>query len=121
MFVRLLFFCGLSLAATSLAAMTVYKSIDANGVVSYSDRPSPGAQKFLFRDRMVEHLERQVRLDIQKHRGVDAVYVRNDLYAPVEVELSFAGLNNVSGAPGQPIRQVPVSYTHLTLPTKRIV
>ena len=53
MFVRLLFFCGLSLAATSLAAMTVYKSIDANGVVSYSDRPSPGAQKFLFRDRMV--------------------------------------------------------------------
>lgn len=106
MFVRLLFFCGLSLAATSLAAMTVYKSIDANGVVSYSDRPSPGAQEFVFRDRMVEHLERQVRLDIQKHRGVDAVYVRNDLYAPVEVELSFAGLNNVSGAPGQPIRQV---------------
>ncbi|MBP5106081.1 peptidoglycan DD-metalloendopeptidase family protein [Pseudomonas protegens] len=106
MFVRLLFFCGLSLAATSLAAMTVYKSIDAHGVVSYSDRPSPGAQEFVFRDRMVEHLERQVRLDIQKHRGVDAVYVRNDLYAPVEVELSFAGLNNVSGAPGQPIRQV---------------
>ncbi|NBF00922.1 peptidoglycan DD-metalloendopeptidase family protein [Pseudomonas sp. Fl5BN2] len=106
MCVRLLFFCGLSLVATSLAAMTVYKSIDANGVVSYSDRPSPGAQEFVFRERMVEHLERQVLLDIQKHKGVDTVYVRNDLYAPVEIELGFAGLNNVSGVPGQPIRRV---------------
>ncbi len=85
MFVRLLFLCGLSMVASSLAAMTVYKSVDADGVVSYSDRPSPGAQAFVFRDRMDEHLEHQVRLDIQKHRGVDALYVRNDLYAPVEV------------------------------------
>ncbi|MCE4054844.1 peptidoglycan DD-metalloendopeptidase family protein [Pseudomonas sp. Au-Pse12] len=106
MLVRLLLLCGLSLLATSPAAMTVYKSIDAEGVVSYSDRPSPGAQAFVFRDRMEEHLERQVRLDIQKHKGVEAVYVRNDLYAPVEIELGFAGLSNVSGAPGQPIRQV---------------
>ncbi|ROL63461.1 peptidase M23 [Pseudomonas protegens] len=106
MFVRLLLLCGLSMLATSLAAMTVYKSIDANGVVSYSDRPSPGAQAFVFRDRMEEHLERQVRLDIQKHKGGDAVYVRNDLYAPVEIELGFAGVHNVSGAPGRPIRQV---------------
>jgi murein DD-endopeptidase MepM/ murein hydrolase activator NlpD len=38
--------------------------------------------------------------------GVDSVFVRNDLYAPVEIELSFAGLQNVSGAPDQPIRRV---------------
>ncbi len=106
MFLRLLFLCGLSMVASSLAATTVYKSVDADGVVAYSDRPSPGAQAFVFRDRMEEHLEHQVRLDIQKHKGVDALYVRNDLYAPVEVELGFAGLNNVSGAPGQPIRRV---------------
>ena len=106
MFVRLLFLCGLSMVASSLAAMTVYKSVDADGVVSYSDRPSPGAQAFVFRDRMEEHLERQVRLDIQKHRGVDALYVRNDLHGPVEVELGFASLSNVSGAPAQPIRRV---------------
>ena len=41
---------------------------------------------------MVEHLERQVYLVITKKKGVDSVYVRNDLYAPVEIELSFAGL-----------------------------
>lgn len=69
MFMHLLFSCGLLLAATSAMAMTIYKSTDANGVVSYSDRPSPGAQVFVFRDRMVEHLERQVRLDVEKSWG----------------------------------------------------
>ena len=106
MFLRLLLSCGLLMAATSAAAMTVYKYTDANGVVSYSDRPAPGAQVFVFRDRMVEHLERQVRLDIRKQKGADEVYVRNDLYAPVEIELGFGGLKNVSGAPQQSIRKV---------------
>ncbi|NWB88958.1 peptidoglycan DD-metalloendopeptidase family protein [Pseudomonas gingeri] len=105
MLLRLLLSCGLLMAATSAAAMTIYKYTDANGVVSYSDRPAPGAQVFVFRDRMVEHLERQVRLDIRKQKGVDEVYVRNDLYAPVEIELSFGALKNVSGAP-QSIRKV---------------
>ncbi|MNY14137.1 Murein DD-endopeptidase MepM [compost metagenome] len=55
---------------------------------------------------MVEHLERQVRLIIMKKNGVHSVYVRNDLYAPVEVELSFAGVKNASGVPGGTIRRV---------------
>ncbi|WP_248799108.1 peptidoglycan DD-metalloendopeptidase family protein [Pseudomonas sp. MWU13-2105] len=105
MFLRLLLSCGLLMVATSAAAMTIYKYIDANGVVSYSDRPAPGAQVFVFRDRMVEHLERQVRLDIRKQKGGDEVYVRNDLYAPVQIELGFGALRNVSGAP-QSIRKV---------------
>src|SRR5690349_3136753 len=106
MFTRLLFLCGLFMVATSAAAMTIYKSKDAYGVVSYSDRPSKGAHVFVFRDGMVEHLERQVRLIITKKNGVDSVYVRNDLYAPVEVELSFAGVKNASGVPGRTIRRV---------------
>ena len=106
MLARLLLLCGLFIVATSTVAMTIYKSTDANGVVSYSDRPTRGAQVFVFRDQMVEHLDRQVRLDIKKQKGVDSVFVRNDLYAPVEIELSFAGLQNVSGAPQQPIRRV---------------
>ena len=106
MFARLLFFCGLFIASTSAMAVTIYKSTDANGVVSYSDRPTKGASVFTFRDRMVENLERQVYLVIMKKDGVDSVYVRNDLYAPVEIELSFTGLKNVSGAPSRPIRRV---------------
>ncbi|MFW0753408.1 peptidoglycan DD-metalloendopeptidase family protein [Pseudomonas sp. H11T01] len=106
MLARLLLFCGLLMAATSAVAVTIYKSTGANGVVSYSDRPTQGSQVFVFRDRMVEHLERQVYLDIKKQKGVDSVFVRNDLYAPVEIELSFADLKNVSGAPQQSIRRV---------------
>lgn len=106
MLVRLLFFCGFFLASTSAVAMTIYKSTDANGVVSYSDRPSKGSQVFVFQDRMVERLERQVYLDIKKQKGVDVVFVRNDLYAPVEVALAFTGMSNVRGAPAQTIRRV---------------
>jgi len=106
MFARLLFLCGLSMACASSMAMTIYKSTDANGVVSYSDRPTKGSKVFVFRDRMVERLERQVYYVIMKKDGVDSVYVRNDLYAPVEIELSFAGVKNVSGIPGRSIRRV---------------
>ena len=115
MLARLLFYCGLFLASTSAVAMTIYKSTDANGVVSYSDQPSKGSKVFVFQDRMVEHLERQVYLDIKKQQGMDVVFVRNDLYAPVEVELSFAGLNNVHGVSGQPIRRVLPARSHSRL------
>jgi len=115
MLARLLFFCGLVMAASSAVAVTIYKSTDANGVVSYSDRPTKGSTVFTFRDRMVEHLERQVYLVIMKKEGVDSVYVRNDLYAPVEIELSFAGLKNVSGAPSRPIRRVMPARSSIRL------
>jgi murein DD-endopeptidase MepM/ murein hydrolase activator NlpD len=115
MLARLMFFCGLFMACAQASAMTIYKSTDANGVVSYSDRPSKGAQVFTFRDRMVEHLERQVYLVITKKKGADSVYVRNDLYAPVEIELSFAGLQNVNGAPSRPIRRVMPARSSIRL------
>nr|WP_286179403.1 MULTISPECIES: peptidoglycan DD-metalloendopeptidase family protein [unclassified Erwinia] len=103
------------MASTSVVAMTIYRSTNASGVVSYSDRPTKGAKVFVFRDRMVERLERQVYLDIKKQRGMDSVFVRNDLYAPVEIELSFAGLNNVSGAPSRPIRRVLPARSNIRL------
>ena len=115
MLARLLFFCGLFMAASSAVAVTIYKSTDTNGVVSYSDRPTKDSTVFTFRDRMVEHLERQVYLVIMKKEGVDSVYVRNDLYAPVEIELSFAGLKNVSGAPSRPIRRVMPARSSIRL------
>ncbi|KAB0497811.1 peptidoglycan DD-metalloendopeptidase family protein [Pseudomonas vancouverensis] len=106
MFARLLLLLGLCLVATSAAAATIYKSKDANGVVSYSDRPSKGSKVFVLQDRMDEHLERQVRLIILKEGDVDSLYVRNDLFAPVEVELTLAGVKNARGAPNRPVRRV---------------
>ena len=106
MLVRLLLCCALFMACATAGAGTIYQSTDANGVVSYSDRPTQGSKVFIFRDQMDEHLERQVYYVILKKNGVDSVYVRNDLYAPVEIELSFAAVKNVSGAPRKPIRRV---------------
>lgn len=43
---------------------------------------------------------------MSRRAGVDSVFVRNDLYAPVEIELGFTGLKNIRSAPRQPIRRV---------------
>jgi murein DD-endopeptidase MepM/ murein hydrolase activator NlpD len=51
MLTRLLLCCGLATVAMSAQAMTVYKSVDANGNVFYSDRHTPGAQAFLIQER----------------------------------------------------------------------
>ncbi|MDN6865082.1 MULTISPECIES: peptidoglycan DD-metalloendopeptidase family protein [Pseudomonas] len=58
MFIRLLLCGALVTAAPSTLAMTLYKSIDANGVVIYSDWHTPGAQAFVIQQRSVERVHR---------------------------------------------------------------
>jgi murein DD-endopeptidase MepM/ murein hydrolase activator NlpD len=100
MFQRLLTLCVLLLVAQSASALTIYKFTDAHGVVSFTDRPTKGASVVVFRDRMVEHIEKQVHLTVKKEKGVHSLFVRNDLFAPVEVELKLSGLSNVLGVTG---------------------
>ncbi|NVZ68128.1 peptidoglycan DD-metalloendopeptidase family protein [Pseudomonas costantinii] len=54
MFMRLLLCCGLATVTTSALAMTLYKSTDANGVVFFSDRQTPGAQAFVIQERKIK-------------------------------------------------------------------
>ena len=54
MLTRLLLCCGLATVAMSAQAMTVFKSVDANGNVFYSDRHTPGAQAFVIQERKRE-------------------------------------------------------------------
>ncbi|NVZ19056.1 peptidoglycan DD-metalloendopeptidase family protein [Pseudomonas costantinii] len=54
MFMRLLLCCGLATVTTSTLAMTLYKSTDANGVVFFSDRQTPGAQAFVIQERKIK-------------------------------------------------------------------
>ena len=75
------------LLATQATALTIYKYTDANGVVTYTDKAAAGAQVFVFRDRMVERIQQQVKLETKKHDAGETLLVRNDLYAPVEIEL----------------------------------
>ncbi|MFJ3483936.1 peptidoglycan DD-metalloendopeptidase family protein [Pseudomonas sp. NPDC090202] len=102
---RLLMVCALLLAAQSAGAVTIYRFTDANGVVSFTDHPVPGAQVMKLRERMVERIDSQVRLSVKKAKGTDSLYVRNDLYAPVEVELKLSGVKNVIGVADQTIRR----------------
>lgn len=97
---------SLLLVAPLAQAVTVYKFVDANGVVNYTDKAAPGAKVFVFQDKMVEHLEQQVHLQTSKSGNADVISVNNELFAPVEVELLFNGVGNVVGAPAGPIRQV---------------
>lgn len=107
----------LGLAAPA-SALTVYKHVDANGVVTYSDKARPGARVFQFGapgsalrrpagpPQLSDDLARQVRLDVLKHAGGDTLRVRNELFAPVELELRLDNVANASGAPDRPVRWI---------------
>jgi len=112
---RLLLFCALLTASASSMGTTLYKTTDAYGVVSYSERPSPGAQAFVLREPMFEHLERQVRLRTVDFTGGTRFFARNDLFAPVEVELRLQRLANAQGgnAPRIIRRVVPARSTQV--------
>lgn len=94
------------LFASQASALTIYKYTDANGVVTYSDQASPGAQVFVFRDRMVERLDNQVKLETKKHEAGETLLVRNDLFAPVQIELRLQATDNITGIPDEPISWV---------------
>lgn len=107
MLLRLTLLCSLALAAGALAAApTIYKYTDANGVVTYTDKPTRGASVFVFRDRMVEHLEQQVHLDVTRAKGSATFTARNELFAPVEVELRLTGVRNAAPGTPQSVRKV---------------
>lgn len=114
---RIFFLGALLLAAGQASALTIYKYVDRHGTVTYSDQAVPGAQVFVFRDRMVEKLDNLVKLETKKHDAGETLVVRNDLYAPVEIELSLNKLRNVQGAPDTPIRWVLAPRSHIRLAT----
>ena len=103
---RSFLFCALLLAAAQASALTIYKYVDKHGTVTYSDKAVPGAQVFVFRDRMVEKLDNLVKLETKKHSAGETLLVRNDLYAPVEIELRLDKVSNAVGVPDEPIRWV---------------
>ena len=112
---RSLIICALVMASHCAAAATIYKYTNAEGVISYTDRPTAGAKVFVFRDRMIEHLEQQVHLDINKQQGSVSFSARNELFSPVEVELRLERLGNVRGAPPASIRRVVPPRSTLAL------
>ena len=114
---RFLLSLGLCVFACQANALTIYKYTDANGVVTYTDQAAPGAKVFTFSDRMEEKLDNQVKLETRKHAAGETLLVRNDLYAPVQVELKLEQVSNASGAPEQPITWVLQPRSEIRLAT----
>ena len=85
---------SLSIAVT---ANPIYQRIDSNGVVTYTDQALPDAKIVNLSDEIVEHIENQVKLSTIKHGGGETLKIHNELYAPVEIELTFEDTDNVVG------------------------
>jgi len=98
--------CLVCLASGFAHAGKVYKYRDTNGVVTFTDQPTQGAQVIHFKDRMVEKLDDRLKLQRLKHEAGETLLVKNDLYAPVEVELSLSEVKNAAFVPDKPIRWV---------------
>lgn len=89
--------CCLALLATSgLQAATVYKYRNAEGIVSFTDKPTKGAQVLYYGDRFVEKLDTRVRIETRKQGDHETLVLVNDLHAPVEVELTLKDTHNVA-------------------------
>ena len=114
---RLILLCSLLAVSGQAAALTIYKYTDGNGVVTYSDQAAPGAQVFVFRERMVERLYSQVKLETRKHEAGETLLIRNDLYAPVQIELKLVDVDNAVGVPPQPIDWVLPPRSKIRLAT----
>lgn len=112
---RLLLFCALLMASASSLGVTLYKSTDESGVISYSDRPGPGARPLNLLEPMVETLEGQVFLNAKVFDGGVSFSARNQLHVPVEVELRLDNLVNAQGgdAPRIVRRLLPPGTTQM--------
>lgn len=99
---------GLALLITSPCglASTIYKYVDSNGVVTYTDQEVAGAEVLVFRDEMVETFDKEVYVSTRKHEGGETLIVHNELFAPVEIELSIVDAQHLTGVPERPIRWV---------------
>ena len=113
---KLLFLTWLLLSGYS-HAFKVYKYTDENGVVTYTDKAKAGAQVFVFNDRMVERIEDDVKLETLKHAAGETLLVHNNLYAPVEIELTLEEQANLAGGFKQPVRWVLPPRSHIRLLT----
>jgi len=96
MFVRLLTISLLLTLSFHSFGATVYKYRNADGVVSFTDQPTKGAQVLYYGDRYVEKLDTRVRVETSKNGNQETLLLVNDLYAPVEVELTLTDTHNLS-------------------------
>jgi murein DD-endopeptidase MepM/ murein hydrolase activator NlpD len=99
--------CCLALAGAQPAvAVAVYKFRDANGVITFTDQPTRGAQVLFYGDRFIEKLDSNVRIEKQSLQSGELLTLVNDLHAPVEIELTIKDARNVAPLGSNKIHRV---------------
>lgn len=96
MFVRLFTFALLLTLPFHSIGATVYKYRNADGIISFTDKPTKGAQVLYYGDRYVEKLDTRVRIETRKDGHQETLILVNDLHAPVEVKLTLTDTYNLS-------------------------
>jgi murein DD-endopeptidase MepM/ murein hydrolase activator NlpD len=91
------------LCAAPVCAQTVYRYVDANGVVHYTDRrPDPEIEVTTIRARAEERPLATLR--IEGNGSMRRAVAANRTSGPLQVELSFQGALNAGAAPPLPAR-----------------
>lgn len=104
---------GLLLAAP-LAAKRIYKYVDADGIVHYTDR-KPETEHPVEAIPVRVDPARIVRMRVVDHGEARRVLVFNELAGPVQVALSFAEATNIGSEPTLPLRRVLPGETEVEL------
>jgi len=102
------------LATPGAQAVTVYKFRDSQGIVTFTDQPTKGAQVLKYGDSFVEKFDTRVRIETRKHPQGEELVLVNDLYAPVEIDVRLQDVRNVVVASRQ-VRQVVPARSRTTL------
>ena len=105
-------------ASAGAHASKVYKTVDANGITHYSDRPpAAGVEAEIIAVRAESQQIAELRLERidQEHRAV----VVNRIAGPIEIELSYNRVDNVLASPGLPLRTVIDAETNRVVSTLR--
>jgi len=85
-------------SAAPLGAQAIYQAEQADGVLSYSDRPPDGLPSRLLREASAVSASLGVELERNSFDGIDALIVRNYFFGPVQIAIHASEASYRSGA-----------------------
>lgn len=96
MFVRSFTLVLLLVLSAHVTGATVYKFRNADGIVSFTDQPTRGAEVLRYGDHFIEKFDTRVRLETRKLGDRETLVLVNDLHTPVEVEVTLSDTHNIT-------------------------
>lgn len=108
----------LLLALSPAASPQVYRWVDANGIAHYGDAPPPGKVQthvVPIRNRSLPNPTPLAQMRVEQQGTQNVASVDNRVAGPVQIELTFANVNNIAAHPPLPQRAVLAAGASLEL------